>query len=181
MEEIWKDILGYEGIYQVSNHGRVKALEKPRYSRFKTHGHTIPEKILSLMELPNGYLKLTLVRDKIRKNQSVHRLVAEAFIPNPENKPCVNHIDCIKSNNNVENLEWCTPQENVNHTAKLNRFNPKRGSQHPCSVVTEEMVREIRSLNFSPKDSDMIFNRFGIKYHSAWKIKTRRCWAHITD
>ena len=102
MEEIWKDIKGYEGLYQVSNLGRVKSF----------HGRTEKEKILQ----PNNkskYSQLLLVKDKKRKIAHVHRLVAEAFIPNTENKPQVNHKDENRKNNRVDNLEWCDCSYNI--------------------------------------------------------------------
>ena len=105
MKEIWKDINGYEGLYQVSNLGNVKSL--------KTN------KILS--PVGKEYKHVILYNKGDRKTLKIHRLVAEAFIPNPENKPQVNHKDEDKYNNIVENLEWCTHEENMNHGTKQDR------------------------------------------------------------
>lgn len=102
--EIWKDIDGYEGKYQVSNLGRIKSL-KDRY------GNTI-EKILKPGKIKNGYLIVILCKNGTKKTSKVHRLVANAFIPNTNNFRCVNHKDENKENNCVENLEWCTYQYN---------------------------------------------------------------------
>lgn len=98
MKEIWKDIEGYENRYQVSNYGNVKSL--------KTN------KNLYCSKTKKGYLRVDLRKDKKRAMSYVHRLVAEAFIPNSENKPCINHKDCDVTNNKVDNLEWCTYKEN---------------------------------------------------------------------
>jgi len=103
--EIWKDIEGYEGKYQVSNLGNVKSLN------YNNYGY---EKLLSPF-LNSGYLYVDLLINTKRRTFRVHRLVAEAFIPNSDNKPEVNHINEIKTNNRAENLEWVTRKENVNH------------------------------------------------------------------
>ena len=99
--EIWKDIEGYEGLYQVSSWGRVKNSRTGRVLKAGKH--------------KDGYLQVLLCKNGKRTTYRVHRLVAQAFIPNPQNKPQVNHIDEDKENNRVENLEWVTNTENINH------------------------------------------------------------------
>ena len=112
MNEIWKDIKGYEGKYQVSNLGRVKSLQ--RWSGTKYYDR---EKILSsCINKHNGYAYVYLMKNNKAKNVRVHRLVAEAFIDNPNNFPEVNHIDCNRANNNVNNLEWCTRSYNIKYS-----------------------------------------------------------------
>lgn len=114
--EIWKDIKGYEGMYQVSNYGRVKGLE--RWTHFKNgrKPRREPERILKFTKHHKGYFKAQLRKEDKLKGYFVHRLVAEAFIPNPEGKSQVNHKDGNKGNNHVDNLEWNTQSENLKHS-----------------------------------------------------------------
>ena len=118
INEVWKDIKGYEGLYQVSNFGRVKSL-----TRLSKQNHLLPERFLKTNE-NDRYLRVDLWKDGKHKFYEVHRLVAAAFIANPENKPVVNHIDGDKHNNNVNNLEWCTVSENNKHAYKMGLASP---------------------------------------------------------
>lgn len=119
MKEIWKDIPGYEGLYQVSNLGRVKSIKREVGIKLFNIGwstRTVPESIRKQILYSNGYLGVVLHKKREKKLGLVHRLVAQAFIPNPENKSEVNHIDGDKANNVVVNLEWCTRTENDRHS-----------------------------------------------------------------
>lgn len=123
MEEIWKDIKGYEGIYQVSTIGRVKALPRTVTDSL---GRTMRKEERILATRPSsqtGYLSINLTKDGKVKTHSVHRLVAEAFIPNPMELPCVNHKDETRDNNMVDNLEWCTYQYNNTYGTAMERRN----------------------------------------------------------
>lgn len=121
-KEIWVNIPNYDG-YQVSNLGRLKSLEKKIWNG---HQYIIrKEKILKGRINTKGYIKYALYQNKKPKNLSIHRLVAEAFIPNPDNLPQINHIDGNKQNNCVDNLEWCTNGENQQH-AWINGLQKKK-------------------------------------------------------
>ena len=109
-QEIWKDVIGYEGLYKISNYGIVKSL--PR------NGCGSKEKIISKQLNNCGYMTVLLNKANIRKRHLVHRIIAFAFIPNEFNKPDINHIDGNKANNNINNLEWVTKSENVIHSMK---------------------------------------------------------------
>ena len=110
MTEEWMPVVGYEGLYEVSNHGRVRSLKR----------NTTSGKILrGSARKNNGYVSLVLFKCGKGQGKLVHRLVAEAFISNPECKPDVNHIDGNKQNNRAENLVWCTPSENQQHSLTI--------------------------------------------------------------
>lgn len=118
MEE-WKDIKGYEGLYQVSNEGRVKSLErivikKNRYGKYSQFKHKC--KILKPQYDSDGYQIISLCVNGVPKTYKIHRLVAKAFIPNPEDKPEIDHINGVKNENNAENLKWSSHIENTNNT-----------------------------------------------------------------
>ena len=113
-KEIWKDVKGYEGKYQVSNLGRIKSI------KFKNGNQ---EKILKLTDC-KGYKIIRLCKDGIVKSFKVHRLVAQAFIPNYNNMPIINHINGIKNDNNVENLEWCTYSHNETEAHRMGLKKP---------------------------------------------------------
>lgn len=125
--EIWKDINGYEGYYQISNQGNVRSVD--RFDGVHDRKGTIIKPNLK----QNGYLQVGLRMHSKRKWIGVHRLVAIHFIENPDNKPQVNHIDGNKQNNTINNLEWVTAKENQNHARKLGlRKNIPKGEKHRC-------------------------------------------------
>lgn len=118
--EIWRDVTGFEALYQVSNYGKVKSYDRAvPYPRGQREIATKKGKILTPKITRTGYCEVVLVgADGSRHNKKVHRLVAEAFIPNPDKLPYINHIDENKQNNNVSNLEWCTPKYNSGEYTK---------------------------------------------------------------
>ena len=145
MPEIWKDIKGYEGLYQVSNKGRVKSVD--RYA--DNHGtmQFRPERILKQNIQDAGRNKrcaVALSKNSIIKRYRVHRLVAEAFIPNPENKPYIDHIDTDSTNNCVENLRWATAKENSNNPlSKTHSSQAKMGHPYWGRPLTAEERKKI--------------------------------------
>lgn len=124
-KEIWKDIIGYKGYYQISNLGRIRSVEREVNCRNNSK-RILPSKNRSLFKKENGYMSLTLQVDNKTKSFYVHRLVAEAFIPNPNLKKTVNHINEIKHDNRVENLEWATYSENLNYNNLRKRMSETR-------------------------------------------------------
>lgn len=166
MEEIWKDIRGYEGYYQVSNTGKIKSLD--RLVKWKNNKNRIARgKILSPRKQINyNYIHIAFVlqKDGIPKETNLARTVAKAFIPNPENKPCVNHIDNNPQNNHVSNLEWVTYKENTQHMIKSGRNNILR-----TFSLTEKQVKEIFEIKLkNPKFSNQkIGDMFNVSRETA--------------
>lgn len=145
--ETWVDIKGYEGIYQVSNFGNVKSLSRLKFCGKNTaKGTKYKEKILKNNIGGHGYLRVNLWKDNICKMMKVHTIVANTFIPNPDNKRTVNHIDGNKLNNNVSNLEWATYSENLKHAHKIGLKIPswkgKFGADHCRSKRVVQMDKQ---------------------------------------
>lgn len=158
MTEKWKDIKGYEGLYQVSDLGRVRSLDREdRLGRFKLG------KIKAPCDNGRGYLCVNLKKDSKQKNKSVHRLVAEAFLPNPDNLPEINHKDGNKANNQVSNLEWCTRSENAKHAFKTGLNKQLKGVNNPQAKLTEADIAFIRS-NCKPYDKEYSYAALARKY-----------------
>lgn len=147
MEEIWKDIEGYEGKYQISSLGRVKRLGGYYYCGHRgEQKKIIEEKIMKQQIRSKGYLCVSLSDGTKRKTFQVHRLVAQAFIPNPDNLPQVNHKSEITSENFVENLEWCDNKYNCNYGSHGKRIGDKlRGRSRPED--TKRKISETKRNN----------------------------------
>lgn len=137
MTEEWKDIEGFDGFYKISNFGRVKSVGGSSKRK---------EKIRSLSLTRDGYEKVRLVHNGKDRTMRVHRLVAEAFIPNPDGKDTVNHIDGNKQNNVVSNLEWANRSEQMFHAYDLGLKTSRMGSDNSNAKLTPEEVKEIRKL-----------------------------------
>ena len=137
-EEIWVDIKGYEGFYQVSNLGRVRSLDREIIYP-DGHIHKCKGKVLKNYIGNTGYLFVTLTINSKTKRVRVHRLVAETFIPNPDNKPEIDHINTIKTDNRVENLRWVTSKENMNNELTKDRCS----KSHIGKTLSEEHKKNI--------------------------------------
>lgn len=165
--ELWKPIKGYEGLYEVSNMGRIKSVE---HDVFNPHvlGNGCTRKVPERIRKPNimkGYHCIALIRDKSAKVYRIHRLVAEAFIgnqPGPEYQ--INHIDGDKSNNRVENLEWVTPRENTIHAIRTGLIKPK--SEEQKKQFSEYLRRKWKDSEYRKAQSERI--------SAVWKGPERR-------
>lgn len=162
MNEIWKDIKGYEGLYQISNFGRIKSILS---NKFLKAGKA------------NGYRNVVLYKNKLKKTFNIHRLICINFISNPYNKPCVNHINGIKSDNRLENLEWVTHSENKIHAFKIG-LESKKGEKHHFSKLNEKQAIKIKyeHKDLSQKEIAKIYK---IDSSSVSNIRRGVTWTEI--
>ena len=173
MDMIWKDVAGYEGLYQVSNTGQVKRL-------VCTKGRSAQGNyVLAQTDNGNGYIRIGLCRDGQVARHYVHRLVAAAFLAPPIEKQIeINHKNGNSSDNRVENLEWTTRLENERHAiANLGKSNA--GEKNGMSKLTVAQVLEIHALTKSGHSRRFLAQRFNVSYSAICDIVTRRRWAHI--
>jgi hypothetical protein len=143
MIEIWKDLKDYEEGYEISNLGRLRS--KTRIIDYTWKKAVRVSKILSNRKNKCGYLYTVLSINKKRKTLTIHRMVATTFIPNPNNYPCVNHIDGNKLNNCVSNLEWCDSSQNISHAYKNGLKMGVRGEKSHYAKLKEEDIINIRN------------------------------------
>lgn len=177
MEE-WKDIAGFEGMYQVSNMGQVRSLDRVINDR----GRHLKGRVLAQSIGTSGYLHVGPSINGKQPPKYIHRLVAEAFIPNPDSRPHVNHIDGNKQNNHLSNLEWATAKENSQHAWVTGLANHS-GENHASSKLTEDDVRFIRK-HYNPDITDFnlqaLAEKFGVKKPTINKIVHRKAWKHVS-
>ena len=177
-EEIWVDVKDFEGLYQVSNLGRIKSLcktvERRGYGKL-----TFPEKILAPHVDKVGYPRMMFYRKGSIVRQSIHRVVAMSFIPNPEGKPQVNHINSIRTDNRVENLEWCTALENMRHCFKNNRHPAIKGENVVTAKLNDESVRYIRMKVNEGVTKTELAEKFKVSRASIRLVVNRINWAHV--
>lgn len=169
--EIWKDIEGYEGLYKISSLGRVKS----NHINKKGSGWQLVQGFLN----NKGYWCICLFKNNTRKWSKKHRLVAMAFIPNPENKPEVNHKDAIKIHNQVDNLEWVTTLENSKHAYKNNLVPLKIGEDNGRAKIKESDVINIRSLANNGVHYREIAKLYPINPTTVNKIINKKLWCHV--
>lgn len=178
-EEIWKSIAGYGGYYEVSNFARVRSLTRSfisKQGRELLYVGAIRKQILN----HNGYWTLHLSIHNKQKQFFIHRLVAEAFVPNPDNKPFVNHIDRNRGNSLPENLEWVTHLENMQHASTMGSFDNRCGENSSSNILTESQVIEIREAYPAVRIADLS-RQYGVHWNTIEGIVKGTKWKHLLN
>lgn len=164
--ENWKKVIGFEDLYEVSNLGNVRGIE--RQIKHYKGGFRVQKAVLKSQRIGvDGYMKIGLRKDAVRHTFRVNRLVANAFIDNPNNKPLVNHINGIKTDNRAENLEWVTNSENTTHALSLGLIKTR---------LKEHEIKEIRESNESTR---FLGKKLNISSSVVCKIKNYKAYKHI--
>jgi len=166
-KEEWKPINKFEEYYLVSSYGRVKSL------------HYGKELILKPRVTHDGYASINLLLKGTKSYRTIHRLVAQAFIPNTENKPTVNHIDGIKDNNNVSNLEWNTRKEQIQHMLDNNLRTMPRGEDWCRTKLKESTVIKVKEMVRDGYRNYEIMEELDLKYWIVGDIKREKTWSWL--
>lgn len=174
--ETWRSVQGFEGQYEVSDMGRVRRCAR-QLTRSNGHTYRVAEKVLAQVYLPNGYKLVGLkVARKTNRTRLVHRLVAAAFVSNPEDLPEVNHRDLNKENNCASNLEWCTGTGNMEHAAKRGRFHGRTNPNARFKLQPEQVDDILRRLETGEKGVDLA-KEFGVSPSLIYMIRSGDAWA----
>lgn len=173
MEE-WKDVPGYEGIYEVSSFGRIKSIARMKQARVDYLPYQTTERFLYQQKSKNGYMMVCLAKDGAKRTYSVHRLVLRAFLGEPQHKHEACHANGIRDDNRIENLRWDTRVNNFKD--RESHGNTARGEKNGWSKLNDETVKLILADGRSNRE---IAKTYGIASVTVDKIKNRQAWAHV--
>ena len=177
--EIWKDVKNYEGVYQVSNLGRIRSLK--RTIRANNNPYIKNGRVLKTWNF-NGYLCANLCLNGADNKVKVHRIVAEAFIDNPKNKKEVNHINGIRIDNRVENLEWCSHKENIQHAFKTGlRKTGANATNSKLSVEDIKFILENIQLKSHKFGARAMGRKFNVSYSTIMQILNGKTYIQETQ
>jgi hypothetical protein len=168
--EVWKSIEGYETLYEVSNFGNVKSLNRQVLGKLTSSTRNVKERILKPKTSKYGYLEVSLHKEGKLSTKRVNRLVAIAFIINVNNYPQVNHINGDKLNNNIDNLEWVSNSMNQIHAHKIGLKRSLKGENSNRAILTNEKVLDMKNKYESGSKIKDLHKEFGIKYTTCWHI-----------
>lgn len=173
-QEIWNPVIGWSNKYEVSSLGRIRTVSQYNSRGRKIKGHP---KVFDTKIGRDGYPVLNVSANGVTRERKIHRLVAESFIPNPSNLECVNHINGVKTDNRVVNLEWCSRASNTIHAHEIGLIPKKKWQTNPAATFTKDQVIEIyKSIETCRKLSKI----YDCPYSTIWAIKNGHSWAEIT-
>jgi hypothetical protein len=173
-QEIWLPVNGYEGSYEVSDLGKVRSLD-----RLDSIGRKVKGRTMKLCVSDSGYHRVQLFKDGNYQTCLVSRLVAQSFIPNPESKPCVNHIDGHPLNNNVSNLEWVTYAENTQHAVRTGLLPPNIGVKNGQSKLTPDLIEQAKKLREMGYGYRKVAKLVGVSKTGITNALTGKSWKYL--
>lgn len=178
MIERWIDIQGYEGLYQISSHGNVRSLDRSKKANHNNY-YIAKGKLLKHSFNHKNYPEVALYnKEGKRRNHRIHKLVATNFLVKGSNQTQINHKDGIKSNNNIDNLEWCTGEENIYHAYETGLY--KHGQESHLSLLTEKEVLEIIELRKQGLLQKEISQKFNVSVGAIANILSGKSWNRLT-
>lgn len=180
--EQWMPAVGWVGYYEVSSCGRVRSVTRTVQRKFRDGTlveSTFTERFMRPVYDYKGYATVVMTKNGKGKQVKIHRLVALAFLNNPLNKPTVNHINGVKDDNRVENLEWSTHSENSLH-AFATGLNSHKGTRNPSAILDDAKVMEIRRKCLAGQSTRTLANEYGVSLQTIRAIRAGRTWRHVT-
>lgn len=177
--EPWIDIAGYDGLYKINEDGDIMSLDRVRTGSHFTVRHRVYKSRILKPGRAGRYNTVVLTKMGIKKTLLVHRLVALTFIPNPENKKYVNHLDFNRFNNKASNLEWCSQLENVRYTVSAGRNNAPKGEKNSMSKFNDAEIIKLFELRRGGKTQAEIAKMFSVDPSTVSTILTRKTYRHV--
>jgi hypothetical protein len=178
--EVWVPITGYEGLYDISSLGRVKS--KRRVVKSIRSGRPLTKTVCERILIPtfcNEYAEVCLNKNGSHRSAKVHILIAKAFLPNPDNKPILNHINGVKSDYQLLNLEWTTYKENTRHAWDTKLCTAIKGTQSGNSKLTDESILEIKERFKNGENNAAIAKIYNVSKNNIRNIRIGKAWKHV--
>lgn len=179
IEEFFLPVPNYEGLYEISNFGNVKSLSRIRKG-CNMGDSILKERILKLNFDSSGYRTVKLYKNSVKKTPKVHRLVASAFIPNPEGKAQINHKDGCKTNNSVDNLEWCSHLENIRHANATGLIDIRGEKSFKAKLNDKKVIFIKTALRDGTYKQQDLADMYGVSFSVINHIKMGRTWKHLS-